>query len=94
MARSRRPHWPGDAFPLDAITVRRSRTKNKRVSHLFVDFVNGAMSGYKVSFCGIVQWPGTKNAWHLWQDAEPSTPLCNHCGRAFHAERREWVGEP
>lgn len=94
MARSREPHWPGNAFPLDAITVRKSRIANGRVAHLFVEYTNGAISGHKASFCNIIQWPDSKNAFDKWQDADPSTPLCNHCGRAFHKERKDWVGQP
>lgn len=95
MASSREPHWPGGAFPLDAITVRKSRiTQGGRVAHLFVEYVNGAISGHAMSFCGIHQWPNTKNAYDKWQVAESSTPLCNQCGRAFHADRKQWVGEP
>lgn len=93
MATCKEPHWPGGAFPLNVVTVRKTRTG--KVAHLFVDYTNGAISGHKVSFCGIGQWPGTRNAWDKWSDASPADmPLCNHCGRAFHRDRRSWRGTP
>ena len=94
MASSREPHWPDRAFPLDAITVRKSRIAKPTVAHLFQEYTNGAISGHPMSFCRIVQWPNSKNAYDKWQDADPSTPLCNQCGRAFHKKRKEWIGDP
>jgi hypothetical protein len=94
MANSKEPHWPGNAFPLNAITVRKSRIAKPRVAHLFVEYTNGAVSGHAISFCGVYTWPNTKNAAENWQEADSSTPLCNHCGRSFHRERKDWVGEP
>lgn len=92
MATSREPHWPDGAFPLEAVTVR--KTRNGNVAHLFIEYTNGAVSGFASSFCGIVQWPDTKNRYANWSDADSKLPLCNNCGRAFHAERKDWKGEP
>jgi hypothetical protein len=81
-------------MPLKAITVR--KTKDAKVAHLFVDYTNGAVSGHAVSFCGIGQWPDSKNAYKNWRLTVDSDklPLCNHCGRAFHEERKGWKGLP
>ncbi len=92
MANSKQPHWPGLAFPLDAVTVR--KTRNGRVAHLFQDYTNGAISGHAMSFCRIIQWPDSKNRWTNWSVAPADLPLCNHCGRVFHRERKNWRGSP
>ena len=93
MATSREPHWPGGAFPLNAHTVRRARyvKGNIRVTHLFVDYTNGGVSGFPMSFCGIIS--RTEDHWG-YQRAIDKLPLCNQCGRAFHKERKQWRGRP
>jgi hypothetical protein len=81
-------------MPLQAITVH--KTKDNKVAHLFVDYIDGAISGHAVSFCGLVQWPGSKNDYKNWWFTIDAgrVPLCNHCGRAFHEERKNWKGLP
>lgn len=93
MATRRRPYWFGGTFALNAVTIKKTR-KGTRTAHLFVEFIDGAVNGHAVAFCGIVQWPDTKNAYKNWEEAVPGTPLCNHCGRKFHKEHRYWVGGP
>lgn len=93
MAVSREPHWPGGAFPLNAVTVR--KTRNGKVAHLFQDYINGAVSGFARSFCySITQWPEGKNRSANWSVAPEGIPLCNHCGRAFRKDRKNWIGTP
>ena len=79
--------WNIHGLPMNAVTIR--RTKNGKVAHLFVTFVDGAMSGYPVSFCDRVTRYDEK-----WTEA-PDLTLCNRCGRAFRKEKRKlWKGEP
>jgi len=89
MATSRKPHRFSETIALNAITIRQSRGPKNKVAHLFVGYTNGAVSGFPVSFCGVAQWT-TNN----WNPAPPKVPLCNRCGRAFHAERKNWIGPP
>lgn len=72
---------------LQAVTVR--RTRNGKVAHLFLDYTNGVISGFPMSFCDMMDRLDKK-----WKDADPTLPLCNRCGRAFHKERKQWKGEP
>ncbi len=94
MASSKQPCWIGP-YALNAVTVRKVRTgEGKKTAHLFVKFTNGATNGHAVSCCGILQKPGTRNEYKNWSEAAPGVPLCNHCGRGFHKDRKSWIGLP
>ena len=74
-------------------TVR--RTRDNKVAHLFIDFENGAASGYKLALCnrGDTYWTGVSDYAGKWTDA-PNLKLCNNCAREFHKKRKQWIGEP
>jgi len=87
MAKAKQPFQMG-RLVMDMVTERRT-LKGKHAVHLFVGFVNGAISGHPVSFCGIITEHTQK-----WEAADGQSPLCNHCGRAFHKDRKLWEGLP
>lgn len=74
---------------LEVVTIKLVK-HNKRSSHLFTKTLNGAVSDGKVSFCGI---PVEPTAMRNWKE-DNTKPLCNHCGRKFHFERKIWLGLP
>lgn len=87
MATDKTPLIVSDKIILWPVTFR--GTRNNKVSHLFVEYVNGAVSGYPVSFCGQLMEP-----LEAWKRSDKKLPLCNHCGREFHKKHRDWDGVP
>lgn len=83
-----KPIYFGGHLILHPMTVR--MTRNGKVAHLFVNYVNGATNGYPISFCDLVT--DHRQKWR--EDHNKVLPLCNRCGRGFHKVRRRWRGLP
>lgn len=96
-ARAIQPHFFGGGFALQRATTR--RTRNGKVAHILTYYTNGATNSVQQPWCYLDDWLAGKPVQLLgerdkWRDAPDGLPLCNRCGRAFHRERRDWVGTP
>lgn len=69
---------------LPGIRLVPEQVKIGKAIHLTVRTVGGAISGFRSTHCGITLR-------HAVPNADGQAPLCNHCGRAFHRQRKFWV---
>lgn len=95
VAEHRGKYWVRGA-PVRLVTVR--MTRDGKIAHLFTDFLNASVNGYRIAYCNLDGWTDTglstkKGKWTV----APEMKLCNNCMRAWRLDNRkyrEWRGEP
>jgi hypothetical protein len=93
-----RTHKPVSFHGFNFLMTTKRATRDGKVSHLFCNVINGAISGFNITYCNDEKsvFTGLSTYKDKWTDS-PDLKVCNRCMRAWRKEQKKykmWIGTP